>query len=390
MDFASPDWFTVENVAIFDEHTEDNDGPFANVDRAMLEEIATNSQRRIDDTGDYCPVVVGHTPSKSGGPQPPVVGYAKGFRVGQFGKVRPRASIFVDMVFPKKYQETLRQYPRRSVEVWPQDRIIDPIALLGAETPKRDLGLMTYSRPENQPQPYRYSMQEAGVYDQEMAQELINQFMQTPAMQWVTQQMERQQAEEAAAAAQVEAVAEPVVDPLADPEIAPQAEEELPMAQDPVTAPDDDEDFEMQKLRMSRDSYREQYARKSAEYETIKAERDELARKYQRAKRERTLTELELEGYRFSRPDLLKQTEAMDDRNFSEFIENVAKPNFKRGPVDRQLVTPPIGDGGEDWENKPMTEKEKDRALKYMKANENGSWEEAIRKVRGLPVTSDY
>jgi hypothetical protein len=145
-------------LPIFDEHVGD-DG--VRYDGQLLGQIAANNNSRIDDTGDFAPVVEWHT-QDDGSPDedPPVVGLAGPFRVGKFGKKRPRACIYARFRIFKDKMDTFRRRPRRSVEIWPEEspeeRYIDPIALLGAETPRRDLGTF-YSQTKNGKTPYRYS-----------------------------------------------------------------------------------------------------------------------------------------------------------------------------------------------------------------------------------------
>lgn len=149
-------WEVRDNVPIFDAH-EEHDASGAIVRSfalADLEEIASNCNRREIETGDAVPITIGHT--QSGAPeteQPPIVGYARRFRVGKFGPQAKTAILATFYFFKDRFEESL-EYPRRSVELWMRDKIIDPIALL-KRTPKRDLGLLTY---EQQHQRLVYSM----------------------------------------------------------------------------------------------------------------------------------------------------------------------------------------------------------------------------------------
>lgn len=156
------DFVVYENVAVFDEH-EGDDGTV--YDRRLLEQIAQNCNRRIEDTGDYVTVVVGHTPDERGKYDPPVIGFAGPFHVGRIGKKKPRWAILGKFwIFPDEVK-TFRRNPRRSVEVWPEEtpeqRYFDPIAVLGAETPRRDLGLV-YSKRNRMTRPVKYEASVAG------------------------------------------------------------------------------------------------------------------------------------------------------------------------------------------------------------------------------------
>jgi hypothetical protein len=148
-----------ENVPLFDEHVGD-DG--VHYDENLLNCIAENNNRRCADTGDFVPIVVGHTSDEPNAKDPPVIGLAGPFHVAPYGKVKPRPCIHATFWVWKEHADEFRKkYPRRSVEVWPEDspeqRYFDPIAVLGAETPKRDLGLV-YGKPKNGKSPFRYSM----------------------------------------------------------------------------------------------------------------------------------------------------------------------------------------------------------------------------------------
>lgn len=137
---------TIEDVPVFDEHEAD-DGVVYGPEE--LEAIAENCNRRIRDTGDYVALTDGHTPDPdkhAEGKQPEVLGLAGPFTVGEIGNERPRKCIMARFRLFKDTANRAMRLPRRSVEVWqekdPKDRYFDPIALLGAETPRRDLGMI--------------------------------------------------------------------------------------------------------------------------------------------------------------------------------------------------------------------------------------------------------
>lgn len=156
-----PSRFAIEHdVPIFDEHEVEEpvygpDGKVSEIrtvkySKAVLESMCENMNKRIEDTGDYTAICAGHTPTPSerraGLEQPDLVGFCGPFYVGTIGTVDPRPAIIAKnwAIFHDEV-DRCRKLPRRSVEVWreenPKDRYIEPIALLGAETPRRDLGL---------------------------------------------------------------------------------------------------------------------------------------------------------------------------------------------------------------------------------------------------------
>lgn len=142
------DYVTVPAVPLLDEHvlTDRTGQTEAVIDAAFLNVVAANNNARVERTGDATPLVIGHT--RDGAPeteQPPLVGYATNFRVGDFD-ASGRQALFADFHVRRDRGDVLRDYPRRSVELWVKKQEIDPISLLGATTPERDLGILKYSR----------------------------------------------------------------------------------------------------------------------------------------------------------------------------------------------------------------------------------------------------
>lgn len=145
----------VVDVPVFAEHaTKDGNGNSVVYGRDELAAIAARCNERIADTGDFSPITEGHTPTKedfaAGAPMPKVLGYAGPYRLGQIGNKNPRWAIFADEWHHKEDAPTLSRLRRRSPELWleerMEDRFFDPIAALGAETPRLDMGMVSYHR----------------------------------------------------------------------------------------------------------------------------------------------------------------------------------------------------------------------------------------------------
>lgn len=161
------DYVVIPNVPIFDEHDE-HDGRrylrdaagtvtanpnfgkvFRRFDRSKLSQIVERCNRRERETGDLAPIGPGHT--IPGGPeipetsQPPVWGYARNYRLAPYGPSN-KLGIVVDLYARKEYADAVRRdFPRRSIELFYGDNLIDWVALL-RRSPQRDLGLLSYSR----------------------------------------------------------------------------------------------------------------------------------------------------------------------------------------------------------------------------------------------------
>lgn len=146
----SDDYEVYKNVPVFVEHTRTlKSGRELRFGRDELEALAKRSNRRIDETGDFAPVVVGHTSPDPAAPDPPKIGWAGPFRLGWLTKDHNKYAVLADFRIEKDKVPLLSKYPRRSAELWAEDRYedmyLDPISLLGADTPWSDMGVL-YSK----------------------------------------------------------------------------------------------------------------------------------------------------------------------------------------------------------------------------------------------------
>lgn len=139
-------------VAALDEfRMTDEDGSFvAQIDESFIDKFVNRMNEREQLTGDLCPLVIGHTPDASEGyvpetNQPPIVGFARSWFKAPLGNTGRYAAYFTPWVRKDRVQ-LAKDHPRRSCEVWVSRYEADPISLLGATTPARDLGLMKLSR----------------------------------------------------------------------------------------------------------------------------------------------------------------------------------------------------------------------------------------------------
>lgn len=157
-----PDFFvTIKGVPVFAEHTTKvTQGRFAGRELRFgyseLMAVCNRCNERIADTGDYAMLVIGHTPPKeliwSGKAKPPeVIGNAGPFYLGKMTTRdgRGRYCILADFHYYREDFPRIKKFPRRSAELWLEesfgDMFLDPIAHLGAEAPRLDMGLV-YAR----------------------------------------------------------------------------------------------------------------------------------------------------------------------------------------------------------------------------------------------------
>lgn len=138
-------WYTLPSVPLLDEHELTNDAgrPIATVDRAALQEIANNGNRKIVETGDPATLILGHTSDDPRAPEKPSVGFLTNLQVKPFKRTADGKVVYAlhgDFKLRPNKAHLVEDYPRRSVELWWAKKDVDPVALLGGSAPERDLG----------------------------------------------------------------------------------------------------------------------------------------------------------------------------------------------------------------------------------------------------------
>jgi hypothetical protein len=194
-----------DGVPVLDEHIlHDSEGKIlAEMTADKLETIARNNNRKIAETGDEVPIIVGHTKDhKDEDEQPEIIGLADKFRVAWLFNTG-RKAIFARLKFFRDKAHLIAKYPRRSVELWLKKLEIDPISVLGASTPERPLGLLRYSSGDG----LHYSHLVEDHMDQtsnDMVSQVVAAIQQLPewkALQQILQQMQGGQKQQAPPAA---------------------------------------------------------------------------------------------------------------------------------------------------------------------------------------------
>ncbi len=141
-----PEFDLIDECSFFDKKTKQQ----VNLDRKRLEKIADSHNENIESRGAAPVVCLGHT--KDDAPeseQPPATGVTtrhtvKAYKPDKSGKVK--FALWAKPWARQEHVETFRQNNQRSVELWLDPDAINPIALLGSTTPRRDLGLHLFSR----------------------------------------------------------------------------------------------------------------------------------------------------------------------------------------------------------------------------------------------------
>ncbi len=125
---------------------DERNGGVVRLDKSRLEKIAAIQNQRIAETGDATPIIIGHTKKgKKESEQPELTGWATRFDVVPFHQTGTYGLRAVPWSRPEKI-ENYEKYPRRSAELWTDPDLLDPISLLGPNTPRLDLGLHRLQR----------------------------------------------------------------------------------------------------------------------------------------------------------------------------------------------------------------------------------------------------
>lgn len=387
--FASDEYDRVDNVPVFIEHTLDkiargpdgqpkfgDDGQPVKYRKHFgiddMKAIVRNSNHRIEDTGSFSPLADGHNPSdferSLGAKSPEVLGFGGPFRLGMIGQKEPRWAIFQTEYRLKSEAEKFRRMPRRSAEVWRANDlskvIIDPVAVLGAETPRLDMGL-TFSRsasgeeclrysaaamaggmdtfaPEHV-KPEQYAEQETKtMVSPEDIQAIVAALMETPQMRFVTEQMDARAntSEQEQANVDTPPAGEPNKFGADDGPPAEQESEEDKMKKLAAGEKKPEDEEQRQQYSRERDEEVAKYRRLESEHNTLKSQVAMLARAKTEAERRARLHGLR-QHFAFDVDKQLQYSMELSDKGFDGHCEMI-RENFSPIPLDQQLLVPAL------------------------------------------------
>lgn len=154
---------------IFIEHTippsSDGTRPEITYDKNALQKLVNFANYRIANSQTFSAISNDHTPSQdeklAGLPMPEVLGYCGPFYLALMGDKDPVWAIYADEWVHNSDVDKFEKLQRRSPEVWTSEpietRTMDPIAALGASTPRLDSGMNPYSRASDGQTVMKYS-----------------------------------------------------------------------------------------------------------------------------------------------------------------------------------------------------------------------------------------
>lgn len=344
------DWHTLKDIPIFDGHDGAEDGLPVVFDKAKLIQIVNQCNARIKDTGDLVPVTAGHTSEDPSVPEPEILGYAYRFSLGTIGKVKPRPCILCDMKIRKDRMALVKRLPRRSIELWP-DLVIDPVvlseaeepaidsvALLGAQRPARDLGMLFQKNTTTRSR-YRHSIDRKELMNpEELIRQCVEAISALPEFAFIRDQMAKAKMEEDGEPLKEEEDGEPASFEDDDNAAKMKARKRMEADEDKAKMEHDEEPLKEEedcapaKLRMQRDQERRRYARLESQHKALFAKVERLERDKRLADRKADLLALEGEGYSFDLSDELDYVSDMEPARYSKHLSKI-KTRYKKAPI---------------------------------------------------------
>ena len=365
------DFIIKEDVFILDEHELKNASGkvITKFDAKKLEEIALRNNKRISDTGDEIPLVIGHTKDgASEKDQPELVGYASNLQVKDFFGTG-RKAISATFRYFKGSVERAKLFPRRSVELWLSDGKLDPISLLGASTPERDLGLVQFKK--RGPKKYSRTMPMTNSQDSaDIVSAVVSAMSQSDVWMWVQQQMRGEQGQQMGIDDSLlpaneeedlmpeempeEAMPEEAMVEEAPEEEYPEEGMEEPQEgiegdPDESAVPEEEEDLESAgisqkkgpvkmskteegniKIRLSR--IEKENGELVAKLSDAQKAVEDIRIKYQKAQRERDIVSLEHDGYILDRAEEMDHVALLDEATYGKHLD-IIKKRYQRAPV---------------------------------------------------------
>jgi hypothetical protein len=275
-----------------------------------------------------------------------------------------KKAIAATFKYHKASADLAKKFPRRSVELWTRDWKLDPIALLGATTPERDLGLVRFKR--KGPRKYSRLLPMTGTQDtNEIVAGVVAALQQSDVWQFVQSQMRANQGMEMGIDDSLLPANEEDESLLPEEEMG--LEEEVPMeegeegleeevpeeeatgveGEDPDAVEEEPEEKEPVRMnRQDEDDVKVRLSRVEKENGDLVAKLSaaevavqEIKLKYQRAQRDAELMGLENEGYLFDRKEELDHVSNLSEEAYASHI-NIIKKRYQRAPVGGATFNP--------------------------------------------------
>jgi len=321
------------------------------IDHAKLQEIANLNNKRVAETGDKVPLIMGHTEDGKGDKE--VVGYASNFEVKDFFATGKKGLSSTFEVFAN-CADQVRKFPRRSIELLMNSGKLTAIALLGGTQPERDLGLMQFSS-EGPNLKFNYGIDLSSMnapmtnlpksnspVGMDMVQQIIAALENCDVFVWAKDQMSKQKAVDAGMTKDLLPQEESDSDDLLGEEEV--EEEDKPVdgkgSSEPTGKGTSDKEEEKAKMeakdlediKIKLSSIEEANLKLKTEQEVLKVENAALKIQLQNAQRKDTILKLKAEGLGLDVEKELEYTKSFNDEQFEAHCEH-AKLCYQKAPV---------------------------------------------------------
>jgi hypothetical protein len=158
--FPESEFVFVPDVAIFKTHERVKNGKKIKITKKELETIAANHTDKFNRLGIALPSSEGHTLDSADGSdvpeknQPDITGWFVNYRVAKLPSDPDEDYLIADWYVRKDKSYVIRDFPTRSVELYPSKMELWPVANLKSSCPELDLPIIKYSqetRPDEEP-----------------------------------------------------------------------------------------------------------------------------------------------------------------------------------------------------------------------------------------------
>jgi len=355
------------------------------VTEADLPRIVDEIERRERESGVVPVMTIGHRrqsdPAFPEVNQPPVVGFARGARVGTFGPQNVPC-VLGTLYYKREWWQEAKEYPFRSMDFFPPTMAVTGVALLKRD-PFLQLGMVTYDQGDGMTEIPDLEDSARGVNpvsqddaDSADDQPLTIAYLKAhPAWQYVCQQYE-------ASRTATQEPAAPDADPTA-PEMPKPGESDQSQSADSAT---------MQELRAPL-TYQARLAALEGRVQSLEQGNTDLAAKLARKECEFLVYQLQLEGMKaLAKPedaaklvDRLAETPAAGRQ---VYIAEIRSCWEKDANISYAMLGAPVGpmvpisaSPAEGGSGRPISERQLDVALRYMREHACG-WAEAEQYAR--------
>jgi len=373
-----PELWHTDEVPVFVPHEREKSVPGGGkirvkVTEADLHTIARRANDREAQTGTLAVVTLGHRRPERDVPeteQPPVVGYARKWRVGRFGP-KKLPCLYCTRYIRREEWDEAKRFPFRSVDFYPSKGEITGLALLKRD-PELDMGMVAYhdgavllySREVNMPDlpdPTKPPM--ADEPDEGYAQ-FEGHVAKHPVLSYVCSKYEGE-----AMGGGAPAVPGPESASLPAP---------APGGGLPPPAPD--------MTPMQRDQVAIEYARSQRENTALRDELAGLRREVAQKDSEALVSQLQAEGYLLDKAEEVQYMAGLHKPARDARAASIRK-NYRRDPTAGPLL--PVG-GRSERETSPTRKNAADfvdadlaKATQYMKEHPGCDWHDAEQYARG-------